>query len=260
MEEKSLQVFDFDSKRVRIVKTDGEFEFVAKDVVEGIGSVWKGNQTIEHVPEIWRGITSVVTPSGKQDMVTLSEPGLYFYLNRSDKPAALPFQMKVAGEIVPSIRKHGAYLTPQKIEEILLNPDAIISLAQAIKNERVKNKELEAKIEADHPKVLFADSVAASYTSILIGDFAKILRQNGIEMGQNRLFQWLRDNGYLISRKCGSFNMPMQHAVENGWFEIKERTINNPDGNIRMVKTPKMTGKGQVYFLNLFLGKTPKTT
>lgn len=255
MEQKSLQVFDFQSRKVRVVDFNGTPAFVTKDVVEAVGNIWSGVSRVEHVPKEWRGVTSVATPSGIQEMQVLLEQGVYFYLIRCDKPAALTLQKKIAGEIIPSLRKYGVYMTAQKIEEILLNPDAIIKIATQLKEERTRREELETKVKADTPKVLFADSVAASKTSILIGDFAKILRQNNVAVGQNRFFQWLRDNAYLISRKGDSYNMPTQYSMENEWFEIKERSIDSPDGSIRITKTPKMTGKGQIYFMNLFLNK-----
>ena len=148
---------------------------------------------------------------------------------------------------------HGLYATPDKLEEMLSDPDSWIKTLQALKTEREKRIELEAKVEQDAPKVLFADSVAASETSILIGDLAKLIKQNGIDIGQNKLFEFLRNEGWLISRKGTSYNMPSQKGMERGYFEIKERTVDNPDGSIRITRTPKVTGKGQIYFVELFL-------
>jgi anti-repressor protein len=250
-----MQVFEFENKKVRIVDMDGIPAFVAKDVVEGVGAVWKGDAgSIAHVPEEWKGVCSVQTPGGTQHMTGFKEQGIYFYLARCDKPAALPFQKKIAGEILPSIRKYGAYMTPQKIEEALTNPDTIIELAQILKKEQAKARELAAQIEEDRPKVLFADSVSASHTSILIGELAKLLRQNGVEIGQNRLFEKLREEGYLM-KDGSSRNMPTQRAMELELFEMKETTINRSDGGIDLKKTPKVTGRGQRYFVNKFCGK-----
>jgi anti-repressor protein len=187
-------------------------------------------------------------------MQVLFEQGVYFYLSRCDKPSALSFQKKVAGEILPSIRKYGAYMTPQKIEEILTNPDTIIGLAQTLKREQEKTRALTAKVSADRPKILFADSVAASHTSILVGELAKLLRQNGVEVGQNRLFGILREKGYLM-KDGGSRNMPTQRSMELGLFEMKETVINRSDGGIDVKRTPKVTGRGQLYFVNRFCGK-----
>jgi anti-repressor protein len=249
-----LQVFEFEDRKVRVVNVGGEPAFVAKDVVEGVGNIWSGVSRIEHVPEEWRGVTPVVTPSGTQEMQVLFEQGVYFYLARCDKPAAFPFQKAIAGKILPSIRKHGAYMTPQKIEEVLNDPDTIISLAQALKEERAKARELAAKAEEDRPKALFADSVSASHTSILVGELAKLLRQNGVEVGQNRLFERLREEGYLM-KDGSSRNMPTQKSMELELFEVKETTINRSDGGIDVKKTPKVTGRGQLYFVNRFCGR-----
>jgi anti-repressor protein len=249
-----LQVFEFEGRKVRIIRENGEARFVAKDIVEGIGAMWEGSKSVRHVPEEWKGVYSVYTPGGMQAMQTLSEHGVYFYLARSDMPAALPFQKHIAGEILPSIRKYGAYMTPQKIEEVLTNPDTIIGLAQILKREQIKARELAVKVEEDRPKVLFADSVSASQTSILIGELAKLLRQNGVEIGQNRLFEKLREEGYLM-KDGSSRNMPTQRSMELELFEVKETTINRSDGGIDIKKTPKVTGHGQVYFVNRFCGK-----
>lgn len=171
---------------------------------------------------------------------------------RSDKPKAKPFRKWVTAEVLPSIRKHGGYLTPQKIEEVLLNPDTIIRLATDLKTEQEKVKALKVKVEQDKPLVAFANAVSVSNTSILVGELAKLLRQNGVNMGQNRLFDWMRKNGYLISRKGSDYNMPTQRSMERGWFEIKETTISHSNGNTSISKTVKVTGKGQIYFINLF--------
>jgi prophage antirepressor-like protein len=142
-----LRAFEVEDKKVRIIEDDGEFWFVAKDIVDGVGAVWKGSDSTRHIPEEWKGIHSVWTPGGTQELQALSEQGVYFYLARSDKPAALPFQKKIAGEILPSIRKYGAYITPQKTEEVLTNPDTVIELALILKRERENAGELPAKIE-----------------------------------------------------------------------------------------------------------------
>lgn len=185
-------------------------------------------------------------------MTVISEPGLYSLILRSRKPEAKVFKRWITHEVIPSIRRHGGYLTPAKLEEALLNPDTLIRLATDLKAEREKRAALEQQVRTDAPKVLFADSVSASSSSILVGQLAVLLRQNGVNIGQNRLFQWMRENGFLIqsgSRK----NSPTQRSMELGLFETKERTINNPDGSIRITMTTKVTGKGQVYFVNRFL-------
>lgn len=173
---------------------------------------------------------------------------------KAKNEAAEHFQAKVADEIIPSIRKHGAYMTPETIEAAILNPDTIIKIATELKAEREKRQALEAQAEADKPKVLFANAVAAAQSSILVGELAKLLKQNGVDIGQNRLFKWLRDKGYLIRRKGNDFNMPTQRAMELGLFEIKETAISHADGHTSVSKTPKVTGKGQQYFVERFLG------
>ena len=169
---------------------------------------------------------------------------------KAKNEAAEAFQAKVADEIIPSIRKHGMYA----VDALLDNPDFAIQTFQRLKEERDKRLALEQQAEMDKPKVLFADAVSASDTSILIGELAKILKQNGIETGQQRLFEWLRENGYLM--KTGSSrNMPTQRSMELGLFEVVERTIAEPNGSIRITKTTKVSGKGQQYFISLFLNE-----
>mgnify|MGYP002590123610 FL=1 len=192
-------------------------------------------------------------------MTVVNESGLYNVILRSDKPEAKPFRKWVTSKVLPSIRKHGAYMTPQKIEEVLLNPDTIIKLATELKAEQEKRVALESKVEQDKPLVAFANSVSVAKTSILVGELAKLLKQNGVDMGQNRLFAWMRENGYLISRKGTDYNMPTQRSMEKELFEIKESTISHGDGHTSISKTPKVTGKGQIYFINLFLGTQQNT-
>ena len=188
---------------------------------------------------------------GKDDFIP--ENVFYRLAMKAKNEKAEKFQAMVADEVLPSIRKHGAYLTPEKLEEVLLKPDTLIQLAQNLKEEQEKRRALEAKVEQDKPKVVFAEAVETSHTSILVGELAKLLKQNGVEMGQKRLFQWMRDKGFLIARKGTDYNMPTQKSMELGLFEIKERTISDPAGVTRITKTPKITGKGQTYFINRFL-------
>lgn len=189
----------------------------------------------------------------------IPENVFYRLAMKAKNEAAETFQAKIADEVIPSIRKHGAYMTPETLEAAILNPDTMIKLCTALKDEQEKRKALEQQIESQKPAVLFTGAVETSKTSILIGELAKILKQNGINIGPNRLFEWMRQNGYLIKRKGTDYNMPTHRSMEMGLFEIKETAINNPDGSIRISKTPKVTGKGQVYFVDLFLsGKAGK--
>jgi anti-repressor protein len=259
----TFDLLEFGSLRVHI-DANNEPWFCAKDVIGALkyNPESKVGMICYHVPEQWKGVNPIYTLGGPQQMLTLSEQGLYFFLGRSDKPKALSYQMKVAGEIMPAIRKHGGYLTPAKIEEVLLNPDTIIRLATELKDERAKAaaqaeliEKQAAKIEADKPKALFAEAVTASKTSILVGEMATILKQNGVDVGGTRLFRTLRDEGYLI--KLGDRrNLPTQKSMDLGLMEIKERIVVNPDGTNRLTRTPKITGKGQVYFSNLFLSRS----
>lgn len=193
--------------------------------------------------------------SGKmQDINFIPESDLYRLVFSSKLPTAEKFTDWVTSEVLPSIRRHGIYATPDTVEKLLADPDTTIKLLETIKQERAARVALEAQTEADKPKVLFADAVSASHTSILVGDLAKLLRQNGVEIGQNRLFRFMREKGYLCS-SGGRYNLPTQRSMDRGWFQVKETTINQPDGSIRITRTVKVTGKGQQYFINLFLDK-----
>lgn len=196
-------------------------------------------------------ISKVIDNLGRtQEATFINENNLYKVIFQSRKPEAEKFTDWVTSEVLPAIRKTGMYVT----EDLLENPDLAIKAFQQLKEEREKRKLLESKVEEQKPKVLFADSAESSETSILIGDLAKLIKQNGHDIGQNRLFEWLRNNGYLIKggeRK----NMPTQKSMELKLFEVKERTVNNPDGSIRVTKTTKVTGKGQIYFIDQFLNK-----
>ena len=254
----NLQIFIYNGNEVRTIQKDGEPWWVLKDVC-GILGISKYRDTASRLDEDERGSVRVDTPGGEQEMTVVNESGLYNVILRSDKPEAKPFRKWVTSEVLPSIRKHGAYMTPQKIEEVLLNPDTIIKLATELKAEQEKRVALESKVEQDKPLVAFANSVSVAKTSILVGELAKLLKQNGVDMGQNRLFAWMRENGYLISRKGTDYNMPTQRSMEMELFEIKLTTISHGDGHTSISKTPKVTGKGQIYFINLFLGTQQNT-
>lgn len=249
-----LQVFKNEQfGEVRTLAIDGEPWFVGKDVAEILGYRQTADAIRNRVDVDDKGVYELSTPGGKQPLVTINESGLYSLILGSKLPTAKKFKRWVTSEVLPAIRKHGGYLTEGKIEEVLNDPDTIIRLATNLKAERERRRALECKVEQDKPKVLFAEAVETAKTSILIGDLAKILKQNGVDMGQNRLFEWMRGNGYLI--KSGeSKNMPTQYAMERGWFEVKESTILNPDGSSRVTRTTKVTGRGQTHFIGKFLG------
>ncbi|URW90468.1 phage antirepressor [Lacticaseibacillus paracasei] len=245
-----LQLFQFEDNQVRTVSSNGIIWFAAVDVTDALG-IKNPSDAIKPLDEDERARFNL----GRQGSANfISEPGLYKLIGASRKPAAKRFNRWVTHEVLPSIRKHGAYMTPETIEKAIYDPDFIINLATQLKNEQAKTAALKADNETMKPKALFADAVATSHTSILIGDLAKLIRQNGVDIGQNRLFAWLRENGYLIG-SGDRRNMPTQRAMDLGLFDIKERTFQNPDGSVRITKTTKVTGKGQQYFINKFLQK-----
>ena len=246
-----IQIFNYNSIEVRTIQKDGEPWFVLKDVCQVLG-MHNSRMVADRLDADEKGVSQIDTLGGKQEMTIISESGLYNVILRSDKPEAKPFRKWVTSEVLPTIRRHGMYATPDTVEKMLADPDTTIKLLETIKQERAARQALEAQAEADKPKVLFADAVSASHTSILVGDLAKLLRQNGVDIGQNRLFRFLRDNGYLCSHG-ERYNLPTQRSMDRGWFQVKETTINQPDGSIRVTRTVKVTGKGQQYFINLFL-------
>ena len=238
---------------VRTLTIDEKPYFVGKDVAEILGYVETAKAIREHVDEDDKGVSVLDTPGGKQKMTIINESGLYSLVLASKLPGAKKFKRWVTAEVLPSIRKHGAYMTDSTLEQALTSPDFLIKLATELKTEKEKRQALEVQAEENKPKVLFADAVSVSNTSILVGDLAKIIKQNGVNIGANRLFAWLRDNGYLIKRKGNDYNMPTQYSMELQLFEVKETVITHSDGHTSISKTPKVTGKGQQYFVNKFL-------
>ena len=252
-----IQIFNnTEFGEIRTVEIDNEVWFVGKDIAETLGYANPSKALNDHVDTEDKLNNESLSSLGQRGGWLINESGVYALVFNSKLPKAKEFKKWVTHDVLPSIRKHGAYMTPQKIEEVLLNPDTIIKLATDLKAEREHRMALETKIEQDKPKTIFADAVSSSKTSILIGDMAKLLRQNGVEIGQKRLFDWLRNNGYLIKRKGSDWNMPTQRSVEMGLFEIKESTHLDGNGCNITTKTSKVTGKGQVYFINKFLKAT----
>jgi anti-repressor protein len=184
-------------------------------------------------------------------MAVISESGLYSLVLSSKLPSAKAFKRWIISDVLPSIRRHGLYATASTVDNMLSNPDFTIQLLQKYKEEQQQKQALQQKVDKDKPKVLFADSVTASASTILVGDLAKIMNQNGIDIGQKRLFEWLRSNGYLM-KNGASRNMPTQKAADMGLFFVEETSITIPDGTVRITKTTMVTGKGQIYFLNKF--------
>ena len=237
------EIFNFRGQDVRTVIINNEPYFVGKDVADILGYAKHGQALKKHVDEDDKEVSKCDTPGGKQDLITINESGKYSLVLSSELPQAKEFKRWVTSEVLPTIRKHGMFAT----DELLDNPYFAIATLQKLKEEREAKKLLEA-----------TNDVSASHTSILVGEFAKIMRQNGADMDQNRMFAWLRENGYLISRKGSDRNMPTQKSMELGLFEIKETTINHSDGHISISKTPKITGKGQLYFTEKILGDKDK--
>lgn len=246
---------------IRRVEVNGEFWLVGKDVAKALGYENQNRDIVRHVDEEDRRMLDGETQYqngielGQRGGWIINESGLYSLVLSSKLPSAKKFRRWVTSEVLPSIRKHGAYMTPETLEAAILNPDYLLKVATALKEETDKRKALESKVQADAPKVLFADSVAASTSTILIGELAKILRQNGVDMGEKRLFQWMRENGYLVKRNGSDQNMPTQMSMELGILKVKETVVCHSDGHTTISKTPKVTGKGQTYFLNKFLGE-----
>lgn len=250
-----LQEFNFQGNQLRTVMIDSEPFFVGKDAASAIGYLDTNSALKAHVKSKYKRGWRITTPSGIQEVTVISEPGLYQLASESKLPSAGPFQDWVYEKVLPSIRKHGAYMTPETIEKAIYNPDFIINLATKLKDEQAKTAALTADNETMKPKALFADAVATSHTTILVGDLAKVLKQNGVDIGAKRLFAWLREQGYLIKRIGADYNSPTQRAMELGLFEVKETAISHSDGHVTVQKTPKVTGKGQQYFINKFLQK-----
>lgn len=245
--------FDYEGTNFRALQDSaGEPWFVANDVCEALG-LSNPRSSLALLDEDEKGVHSMDTPGGTQNLAIVSEAGLYSLILRSRKPEAKAFKRWVTHEVLPAIRRHGVYATPDTVEAMLQDPDTMIATLTALKTEREQRKALQAQAEADRPKVLFADAVAASHSTILIGDLAKLLRQNGVEIGANRLFEWMRRNGFLIARKGTDRNMPTQRAQEMGLFWVKETAITHSDGHVTVSRTPKVTGKGQEYFVSRFL-------
>lgn len=228
-------------------------KFLAKDVADWIEHS-DVSTMLRTVDENEKLIQTTFVSGQNRECWFLTEDGLYEVLMQSRKPIAKEFKKQVK-EILKDIRKHGIYATDEVLNNILLSPDFGIRVLTELKAEREKRVALENKITVDRPMVIFANAVETSSTSILIGDLAKLIKQNGHDIGQKRLFEWLRQNDYLM--KCGSSkNMPTQRSMEMGLFEVKESAITNPDGSIRVTKTTKVTGKGQIYFINFFTGQS----
>lgn len=265
-----LQIFNNEEfGEVRTITKDDEPWFVGKDVCEAFGDT-NYRRSLSNIDDSDKGVSQIDTPGGKQNMVIINESGLYALLFQMQPQKAKGvsqnddlvqerieklhrFKHWVTSEVLPSIRKNGGYIAGQES----LSDDELMAKALLVAQNKIAERdtlifEQQRAIEQMKPQKIFAEAVATSHTSILIGDLAKLICQNGIQIGQKRLFEWMRQNGYLI-KYGASRNMPMQKYIEQGLFEIKESSVQNPDGSVRITRTTKVTGKGQVYFVNKFI-------
>lgn len=258
----SIQIFNNPQfGEVRVSEINNKPMFVASDVARVLGYANPRDAVGKHCRCVVKrdGVSTTTNQHGftteqTVEMSYIPESDVYRLVMRSRLPQAEQFQDWVCDDVLPSIRKHGLYTTPETMEKMLSDPDTAIRLLQSIKEERTKRIEAESERDAMRPKALFADAVTTSDRSCLIAELAKTLQQNGVNIGQNRLFEWLRQNGYLCS-KGEYYNQPTQRAMELGLFEVKKTAITKPDGSVLVSCTTKVTGKGQVYFVNKFLNK-----
>lgn len=258
-----LKIFNYENNAVRTTLKNGEIWWVLKDVCDVL-HLSNSRRVAERLDDDEK---SNVTQSDfrnydfevpNRGLTMINESGLYKVILRSDKPEAKNFMRWVTHEVLPSIRKHGAYITSDKMEELMNDPDTWVKLIRTLQQERREKTMLQNQIDQDRPKVIFADAVAIADTDILVGELAKILKSNGIEIGQNRLFERLRTDGFLIRRDGSDYNMPTQRAMNLGLFKMKETAITHSDGHVTINKTVKVTGKGQQYFVNYFFIKGNK--
>lgn len=249
-----LQIFNSpEFGDIRTVEIDGKPYFVGNDVAKALGYAKPNNAVSTHCRyTLKRGIAT--KQGNMSEMVLIPEGDIYRLIIRSKLSSAERFERWVFDEVLPAIHHNGGYIMGQEnLSDSELMAKAILVAQKTIEHKNQIIEQQKAKIEADRPKTIFADAVSTSHTSILIGDLAKLICQNGVQTGQKRLFQWMRENGYLM-KSGSSYNMPMQRYIEQGLFEVKESSVQNPDGSVRVTRTTKVTGKGQLYFINKFLG------
>ncbi|QAW40580.1 phage antirepressor Ant [Bacillus subtilis] len=261
------KVFNYQDQQVRTVSKEGEPWFVAKDICEVFGDT-NYRRSLSRLDDDEKGVSPVSTPGGSQQMSIVNESGLYsllFNMQPQKKSHITEEQFKhrvetlknfkrwITHEVIPAIRETGGYVANDELFIQTYLPQADENTKLLFKTTLHTMKEQNKQIESMKPKVIFAEAVESSESSVLVGELAKIIQQNGVDIGPNKLFQWLRDNGYLIRKKGESFNLPTQRSMDMGLFEIKKRTVSNLDGSIRTTRTPKVTGKGQIYFVNKFM-------
>lgn len=242
-----LDVFNFGNKNIRTTMIDDDIWFVAKDVTN-ILEIANNRQAVARIDDDEKGVIATDTLGGKQNLTYVNEYGLYNLVIGSRKPEAKQFTRWITHEVIPTIRRTGNYSIRQDSYSI----DDPVERAKKWIEEETERQKLVIENKLMQPKALFADAVETSEQSVLIGELSKIIRQNGVEIGQNRLFSWLRGHGYLMIRGENK-NLPTQKSMDLKLMEIKKRTVNNADGSVRVTRTTKVTGKGQVYFVNKFL-------
>lgn len=252
----NLQIFDSpDFGQIRTIQQNGEPWFVGKDVADILGYQNGSRDVNRHVDEDDRQNYQNGTFESNRGLTIINESGLYSLILSSKMPKAKEFKRWVTSEVIPAIRKTGGYIAgSENMTDAEIMAKAVLVAQSTIRQRDQRIKELESDVAAAKPKVLFADAVSASDSTILIGDLAKILKQNGHPIGQKRLFNWMREQGYLIKRAGADYNSPTQRAMEMGLFQIKETAISHSDGHVSVSKTTKVTGKGQQYFINKFCG------
>lgn len=252
----NLQIFDSpDFGQIRTIQQNGEPWFVGKDVADILGYQNGSRDVNRHVDEDDRQNYQNGTFESNRGLTIINESGLYSLILSSKMPKAKEFKRWVTSEVIPAIRKTGGYIAgSENMTDAEIMAKAVLVAQSTIRQRDQRIKELESDVAAANPKVLFADAVSASDSTILIGDLAKLIKQNGHPIGQKRLFNWMREQGYLIKRAGADYNSPTQRAMEMGLFKIKETAISHSDGHVSVSKTTKVTGKGQQYFINKFCG------
>lgn len=241
--------------KVRVVEQGGEPWFVANDVCEAL-DIKNSRDALSRLDEDEKANVGLNDGSQNRRMNIVNEYGLYILVMASRKQEAKEFKRWIAHEVIPAIRKTGGYIAgSENMTDAELMAQAVLVAQATIKKRDARIAELESDTQRMKPKEIFADAVSASNSTMLVGELAKILKQNGVQIGANRLFAWLRDKGYLIKRRGADYNKPTQKSMEMGLFEIKETTIMHSDGHTSVNTTSKLTGKGQMYFVNKFLSK-----
>lgn len=241
--------------KVRVVEQGGEPWFVGKDVAEILGYSNTPKAIRDHVDDEDKLAERIVLSGQNREVAIINESGLYSLILSSKMPKAKEFKRWVTAEVLPAIRKTGGYIAgSEKMSDAELMAKAVLVAQATIKERDARIKELESDTQRMKPKEIFADAVSASDQTILIGDLAKLIKQNGHDIGQKRMFEWLRNNGYLIKRQGADYNSQTQRAMELGLFRIKETAVTHSDGHVTVSKTVKVTGKGQAYFVNKLLG------